>query len=140
MPPRVVWYGDRMRHEIQADLDRALTACALQIEAQAKVNITDNGQIDTGFLRSSGYTIAPGENNFNRVDPAGMYTSPATGTSVRRDRAPSPVQPARGEAVVGFAADYAAHQETVNSYLYRAAENVAGSDAEQAILRVVRHA
>ncbi len=104
MPTRVVWHGDQARRQIQADLDRALVAATLQIEAQAKVEITNNGQIDTGFMRSSSYTIPP----------------------------------EKGEAIVGFSAEYAIYQELRNSFLYRAAERVRGDDAENAILRVVR--
>ncbi len=59
MPTRVVWYGDKVKREVRADIDKALTAVALQIEGQARVEITNNGQIDTGFMRASGYTKPP---------------------------------------------------------------------------------
>ncbi len=136
MPTRVVWYGDKVRREVQDDINRALTAVALQIEAQAKVEITNNRQIDTGFLRNTGYTIAPERNTFNEVDASGQYTSRRTGQTVRRERVPAPVTPEKGEAIVGFAADYAVYQELRNSFLFRAAERVRGQDAENAIARV----
>ena len=138
MPTRINWHVVQARREIQERLDRALTAVALQIEAQAKVEITNNGQVDTGFLRTSGYTVAPNTNTFNQVEPGGMKTSKATGASVRRDRAPRPVQPKPGEAVVGFAADYAVYQETRNSFLHRAGEMVRGQEAERAIASSIR--
>jgi hypothetical protein len=138
MPTRIEWHGDAARAEIRADIDRALTAIAIQIEAQAKVNITDNGQVDTGFLRSSGYVIGPGVNSFTDIPAGGTFTSEKSGDQVQRDRVPSPEQPPEGGAVVGFAADYAVWQEEANSFLFRAAEMVAGSVAEAEVRRVAR--
>lgn len=134
----VTWHGDRAQAEIRGDLDEALTALALQIEAQAKVNVTDNGQVDTGFLRTSGYTVAPNANTFVDVADGGLYTSQKTGEQVQRDRAPGPADAPQGGAVVGFAAEYAIYQEEINSYLFRAVEMVAGRDAENVIRQVTR--
>lgn len=110
----VKWYGDEVKRLL---LDRAMpemiTAAALMVEGQAKVNINVNGQIDTGFMINSVYANGPGVASY-------------APTAVPGKMANQPAEPPKGGAVVGVAAEYAIFQEERNSFLYPALETVAG--------------
>jgi hypothetical protein len=129
---RVNWYGDQVQVQIGQATRQALLAIGYQIEAQAKVNITNNGQVDTGFMLNSVYTT-DGAN--------GSTYGPAERNAGARNpdvsMAPE-VDPGEGAVAVAVGAEYAIHQETRNSFLYRAAEQVAGSVAEAEIRQVAK--
>ena len=67
----------------------------------------------------------------NQVAPDGRYLSTKTGRMVKRESGPI-VQPTDG-VHVGVAAEYGIYPELENSYLYRAIEQVAGRQAEDAM-------
>lgn len=138
MPPsNVNWYENDVRVEVERSTRQALLAIAFQIEAQAKVNITDNAQVDTGFLRNSIYVTGLGESSYGEANQSGQYTSPKTGENV--DRTLSPELTADRESVsIVAGANYAIYQEMANSYLFRALEQVVGPMAEASIVEVVR--
>lgn len=61
MPQSTVnWYGETVKAQTKQDGKKALLALAFQIEGQAKINITNNGQVDTGFMRNSVYVSGGG--------------------------------------------------------------------------------
>lgn len=131
---KVNWYGERVKLQVDNATKRILDALAFQIEAQTKVNITDNAQVDTGFMRNSTYVATPLSNTFSQVAEPGNYPSSKTGQSVPRNRAAA-VEPREGAAIVAVAADYAVYQEIRESFLWRAVEEVAGSRADAVIQR-----
>jgi hypothetical protein len=133
---RVNWYGDQLSAEIAGDANRVLLALAHQIEGQTKVNITDNGQVETGFLRSSIYVSGGGESSYSSVQASGNYPSSKSGESVPREIAPA-IQPEQDTVIVAAGAAYAIHQELRNSFLYRALEQVAAQQPEGSI-QIVR--
>ena len=48
-----VKWNDNLLPEIRQNIDAILTEVAIAIEAQTKINIVDNGQVDTGFMLNS---------------------------------------------------------------------------------------
>jgi len=56
MAAEVKWFGDEVKLVLQGATQEMVQKAATATEAQAKVNITINGQVDTGFMRSSVYT------------------------------------------------------------------------------------
>lgn len=128
----VDWYGDRILLQIGDASAEMLTKAAFLIEGQAKINITNNGQVDTGFMRNSVYANAPnGEHAPEGAD--GRYHSRKEQRSVERKSA-NPVQPDNAkEAVVGVAASYAIYQESDNPFLYPAVVDVASQMSGQIV-------
>lgn len=126
------WHGNDALRAIADATPEMLLAIGLQIEGQAKANIVANGQVDTGFMLNSVYTTDGG--NGSTYATAQRQASSKSGDA---EMAPQAAPPPGGVAVA-VGADYAIHQETRNSFLYRAAEMVAGGAAEGEIERVAR--
>lgn len=53
MAAKVNWFGDVVKLQLANASAEMVRAAAMQTEAQAKINITNNGQVDTGFMRQS---------------------------------------------------------------------------------------
>ena len=115
---------DHVNVIVEKATEEALAALALQIEGQAKANIADNDQIDTGFMMNSVYTITRRDSTYNAADPSGKYTNKA-GESVGRKLAPEERLPSDATAGVIVGASYAIYQEQSDSFLFKAAEQVA---------------
>jgi hypothetical protein len=126
--------GTSYKHDVTLRLEKAtdeiLTALALQGEGLAKVNIRDNGQIDTGFMMNSVFTITPKGSNYGDAKAAAgrSYRSSKTGAAVDHsdDLAPEPRLPDPHSAAIAVGANYAVYQENQNSFLYRAVEQLRG--------------
>ncbi len=116
MAADVKWYGDSILAQVKVAGQRMADEAALQIEAQTAVEIVSNGQVDTGFMLNSVYSVTSGGSSFN----------PGQAERAYRIALPPPDVP-EGGAVVGVAAEYALWQELENSFLFRAAEIVAGT-------------
>jgi hypothetical protein len=112
----VNWYGKEFMLQIEAATAEMLDKAAFLVEANAKVNITNNGQVDTGFMRQSVYAVSPKGSTYNAptTSPTGRQAAPAR-------------QPAENGALVGVAAEYALYQEARQSFLYRALQQVAAT-------------
>jgi hypothetical protein len=131
------WYGDKVKLEVKRDGAKALLAIGFQVEGQAKVNITNNGQVDTGFMRNSVYTTGGGQSNYSQAAHSGEYTSQKQGDTV--DRTLAPELSAGGDDVyVVVGASYAIYQELANSFLFRALEQVKAGGADIAIKKASR--
>lgn len=113
----VKWYD----HEVRVKLDQAIAEmvdkAAFLVEGQTKINITDNGQVDTGFMRNSVYAVTP------KSDTYGQAHSAASGAASEKNMAPK-ADPPRDGAVVGVGAEYAIFQEERTPFLYPALETV----------------
>jgi len=114
----VNWYDDEVMLVVQGASDELLTAIALQVEGSAKIKITDNGQVDTGFMRNAVYAIAPDRNN----RPKARMEAHAV---AKRPFAPKP-RVDRHSAGVHAAAEYSIYQEIAQSFLHSALEDVRG--------------
>lgn len=130
MPSSLKWYASNVKATFKRPIQDGLTNVAMLVRRQARRNLTVNGQNDTKFLWNSLYVATP--ERVTQIAPDGDYLSAKTGRMVRRE-AGQVVQPTEG-AHVGVAADYAIYPELENSYLYRAIEQVAGRQAEDAMV------
>lgn len=120
---KVVWKPADGLAQIALAEDQILTAMAFTVEGNAKLNVTDNGQVDTGFMRNSIYTVAP--NGQSDPAPSGTLTSSKTGRQVEREALP-PLNAPEGTAIVAVAAEYGLIQEIRDPFLFPALEEAAG--------------
>lgn len=130
----VRWYGANVKAEVKQKGRKALLAIGFDVEGQAKVNVVNNSQVDTGFMLNSIYTTGAGISNYSNANQSGTYTSSKQGDSVDRELAPE-LTPNADDVYVVAGAGYAIYQELANSFLYRGLEQVAGNGAEIAIKR-----
>ena len=119
------FYLDHVLIKCAAASDRALEAAALQIEAQVKVNIQRNNQIDTGFMMNSTYVVTPSGSTYDQTDASGTQFD-RFGNVVERNIAPEVPLPGNARAGVVVGAEYAVYQEDKKPFFYPAAETVAG--------------
>lgn len=126
MPEAVVtMHLDHVNVIVAKATEEALAKLASQIEGQTKANIADNDQIDTGFMMNSVYAISRRDSSYTAADPSGEYRN-KVGESVKRKLAPEERLPNDAAAGVIVGAVYAIYQETRDSFLFKAAEKVAG--------------
>lgn len=106
--------------------EEALRQLALQIEAQTKVNIRDNDQVDTGFMMNSVYTVTEKGSGYGeaKASAEGQATNRA-GEHVDHSEDMGP-EPPLGDATAAVAvgALYAIYQEAKRSFLYAALQEV----------------
>ena len=132
---RVNWLGDEVLLNIQEATSEGLFVFAQEVVDQAKINITDNQQIDTGFMRNSGYAVGQNDSTYDQIDTSGTFRD-REGQQVKRTAAPEETLPGseQPQAAAAFAAEYTLYQEEKDPFLYPALEQV--SDAElEAILK-----
>lgn len=125
-------YLDQVKLTVKGATQQALEALAFEVEGQAKINIQQNGQVDTGFLLNSVYTITPASSGFAAAQSAAALRAP-------RSMAPAP-QVGEGAAVV-VGAEYAIYQEIRKAFLYPAGVKVAqqaGGKAERVYREVLK--
>lgn len=120
MSGNVKWYGTRVRAEIKGATDSAIAKLALDIEAGTKQAITDNGQIDTGFMRNSTYSV---------TKASGIHGGGAPQIAGRKAAQMAPL--GDSDAIVGVGAVYAIYNEVKKSFLRisfeRAVANAGGT-------------
>jgi hypothetical protein len=143
--PRIRSYRPAVVATIKNATDEELAKFAFQIEAQTKVNIQRNNQIDTGFMLNSVYTVAAaGGSTYPATQPTGNYTSRATGRNAKRKRARQRGIPGKSSAIVAVGAEYAVYQEIKKPFLYPAATQTlagrAGVELTSNIKKKVRDA
>jgi len=119
------WRGSEVERALRAASGRALRKVAFDIEGQTKKNIQENGQIDTGFMVNSVYTVTDNDNTYGQANKSGRYTNEA-GANVPRNLAPQARLPHSNEpaALVAVGAEYAIWQELKRSFLMAAAQEV----------------
>jgi hypothetical protein len=130
MPSSLKWYASNVKATFKRPIQDGLTNVAMLTRRQARRNITENQQVDTKFLWNTVYVATP--EKVTPLPPDGEYKSLKTG-KIEKRQAGEVVQPQDG-AYVGVAADYAIYVETENSFLYRAIDQVAGRQAEDAMV------
>lgn len=133
---KINWYKEKAMLAMKDPGRKLLLAYGFQVEANAKVNITDNDQIDTGFMRNSVYVTGAGESTYNNADASGTYTGKA-GDTVQRNIAPEET-PGRDSVYVTVGAEYAIYQEMQESFLYKALEQTVGVVPGASIVRTER--
>lgn len=121
---KVQFYLDHVLVTVNQRTEEFLEAVALQIQAETKVKIQQNGQIDSGFMLNSVYTVSKRSDTYAAANPTGQYTN-QQGQSVVRKIAPKATLPGKALAATVVGADYAIYQEARKSFLYAAGEKVA---------------
>lgn len=108
--------------------DDGLAALAFQIEGEVKRNITENEQVDTGFMRSSVYTVTKKGSGHSAAQAGAMSKtfSCKRGRAVSHadDMAPARALPSNASAGVIVGANYAIYQEVDRPFLFPAADKV----------------
>lgn len=130
MASSLKWYDSNVKKVIRKDAQVGVTRIAMLGRRQARRNLTASGHIDTKFLWNTIYAATPTE--VTDIPPDGNYLSSKTGRMEHRESGPI-VQPADG-AYMGAAASHAIYIEMEDSFLYRAIEQVAGRQAEEAMV------
>lgn len=122
---QVKLYLDHVLVKVNSRSDEFLEAVALQIQAETKVKIQQNGQIDVGFMLNSTYTVSKRGDTYSAANQSGRYSN-QQGQSVTRNLAPKASLPGNAKAATVVGAQYAIYQEAKQSFLYAAADKVAG--------------
>ena len=122
-------YLDHVKVVVNEATMEVLKALAFRIAGRAQVNIRTNNQIDTGFMVNSIYPIWSNGSNFREAleAAAAQTTSSKTGRSVdhSEDMSEEPTKPTKDAAGVVVGANYAIYQESIQPFLYPAAEAAA---------------
>ena len=104
----VKWNGDDLILLIQEGLNLSLDEIAAEGAGRAKQNIVRNGQVDTGFMLNSVYSVGPNSNS---------YSGGEKSEAARRV--------GENEALFGASAEYALINELKKAFVYPAAESLA---------------
>lgn len=147
----VRWDRETVTLVLRQASQAGVNAVAHQVEAHAKANITANGQVDTGFMRTSGYVVTPNSSSFwsaaAQAFNARSQKHLGTRVSKRQRKRASVAERNLGDevklpagevaAAMAFGAEYAVYQESVNSFLYRALTQTA-AEADGIIERAAK--
>jgi uncharacterized protein (UPF0210 family) len=125
---------DHIRAVIEGASPKALYAAALQIEGAAKIKVTENDQVDTGFMRSAIYSVGKADTNYpSRMSEAAEKTTSArTGRAVGGRGRAAPARNLRGTALAAVVAgaSYSIYQEVRKSFLFAGAQEAVGEAAK----------
>lgn len=111
----VNWYAEKIIAIFEKASMDVLSDLAFVGEGKAKINITDNGQVDTGLMRSSVYAVTPQKSSY----------APDTGLRPHARVAEAVNLPNANTVAVAVAAEYAIYQEMANPFLFTAIESLA---------------
>ena len=126
---QVNWYKHRVTAALEKATDQILDQLAMQTLGQARINIRENRQIDTGFMTNSGYVISAKRDEHDKTWPTGEYPqnpehhggTAGVSHAVRAEK----VQVDTSEqSAVAFAAHYAIYQEMRKGFLFPAMVDV----------------
>ncbi len=128
------WYTTRVIEAAHQAVN--LDAAALWVEGQAKANVGDNGQVDTGFMRASIYAVL--SSGSRHAEAAAEASGHEVGKDGRRrnksgDMASSVTLTGNARAAVAAGAIYSFWQERSNSFLLRALEQL---DMQSVVRRI----
>jgi hypothetical protein len=115
MADEVRWDKERVTALFVGASMKVLSELAFIGEGKVKINITDNGQVDTGFMRSSAYAVTPEKSSY----------APEFERRPDAQAAPAVLLPDDHTAALAVAAEYAVYQEVQQSFLFRALEQLA---------------
>jgi hypothetical protein len=120
---KVNWYTEKVTAQFVGASLKVLSELAFIGEGKAKINITDNDQVDTGFMRASTYAVTPGKSSYTgNVAEAGLH---AYEGNALRSAAPAVALPDDHTCAVAVAAEYAIYQEMQKPFLFPVIESLA---------------
>lgn len=108
--------------EIGKLADKALAVVAQEVALIAQANITQNNQVDTGFMRASVYAVWQGGDNYNQTWSNGAYFGQKSNKIGQREKGDKLDLVGDYSALVAVGAVYAVNQEVKNHFLYPALE------------------
>jgi hypothetical protein len=115
---KVNWYGEKVKLVVKGATAQILTQAAMICADKAAIRITENDQIDTGFMRAATYGVGPKESG----RPKAESEAPSL---AERPLAPEPGRPDENTAAIHCAAEYAIYQDMKKPFMYPAAQDVA---------------
>lgn len=122
----VKWYGQKVSVVFKTATAQSIKRLAFLCEAAVKERITANGQINTGFMRNSVYTVT----SDGKTGGAESTTlADKTGKSVERISVSPPELTGEHVAIVGVGANYAVYQELANSFMRVSFDQIVGKSA-----------
>jgi hypothetical protein len=122
------FYLDKIITQVDEATKMSAIEIANAVEGETKLNIRDNGQIDTGFMVNSVFVVRPDSSGYSAAKAAAEAQNP------KAVMAPEPAMEGDAQAGVGVGAEYAIYQEVKKAFLYPAAQKI----AEQAGATVVK--
>jgi hypothetical protein len=136
--PTVKIYLDHLETVVKDCTEELVKRLALRTEERAKLNIRSNGQIDTGFMVNSIYTIfANGVSGYSisKALAESETKSRKTGKEVDHsdDMAPEEILSDDVAAAVVVGANYAIYNEARNPFLYPAAAEASRELGQEAV-------
>lgn len=111
---KVTWYGNKVMAKIKGGSSQVIRAMAFQCEGLTKDRITANGQVVTGFMRNSVYTVTT-EGVSGGVESTTLTDE--QGHTVQRTSVPPPELGGEDVSICGVGANYAIYQEVKNPFL-----------------------
>jgi hypothetical protein len=132
-------YLDHIRLTLKEASAEALRVAALGIEGEAKIKITENEQVDTGFMRSSTYAFWGDGSNYGTASAEARGKNPDAELNLELSLQDGPADAFAG---VCCGANYAIYQEALKSFLYAGAEQVAaemGAEIERVYKEIVNN-
>lgn len=124
---------DHIRAVVEDANPKALYAAALQIEGAAKIRVTENDQVDTGFMRAAIYSVGKDDTNYpSRMTQAEQLRESRRGRTVPAGGRGAPARNLRGKALAAVVAgaNYSIYQEARKSFLFAGAQDAVGEAAK----------
>jgi hypothetical protein len=132
---QVKLYLEHVKVVVDDATAEVLGKLAFAIEREAKLNIRNNDQIDTGFMVNSVYAVTGAASSYSAAKASAQsQTRDRGGHQVDHsgDMAPEQGLPADADAAVVIGANYAIYQEAAKPFLYPAAQKAAAQFGGQA--------
>lgn len=120
---QVTWHGKEVYLILEQATADALEAAALSVESNAKRNIVNNDQVDTGFMLNSVYAVGQGTKEVDNFYRALGDAKKQNGDAVFLSREEPPKDGL--SAIVAVGAEYGIFQELINSFLFLALQQEA---------------
>lgn len=111
------WYEDEVMLAVQDAVN--LDKVAFRIEERAKINVTENDQVDTGFMLNAIYTVTREASSYGEARARAGAKNPKARMS------PQAALIRGAQAAVAAGAEYSIYQEIKHSFLLRAAQEMA---------------
>jgi len=109
------WFEEEVFLKIEGASEEVIRSAAFQILNHAKINIQQNGQIDTSAMWNSGYILIHGQE-----DTYAEARGDAESANPDAEVAPKVTLPTDALASVAFGVNYAFWQELKNPFLFPA--------------------
>lgn len=126
----IEWRGNEVFLLLKDAGTEGLEATGFQVEGQAKTNVVINDQIDTGFMMNAIYTVGPNNSSYSGAKAAALAKADHEMGNEQK--------PPENQVFVVAGAGYSIYQETRQSFLYRALQQVARQQAAQLIVKAAK--